>query len=107
MSDIAEAENGTFLLTLDHRVHISLLHDIRANDLGTGTTEDYGEQCSNLDDGVADDCGFQFGIGIEFLLGGGLWVLGHEHELLHHALNRLDQQSVDIFGEELQEEDED
>ena len=106
MADIAESEDSSLLFSLDHRVHVSFLNDVRTDDLSTSTTEDNGQQRADLNDSVADDRGLKFSIEIEFLLCGCLWVLGHQHQFLHHSFDRLDQQRVNIVGEELQQKDE-
>ena len=99
MPDVTKTENGTLLLSLDHGVHVSLLDDVRTDDFCTRATEYYGQKCSNFDDGIADDRCFEFGIEIEFFLSGRLWIFGHEHQFLHHALNRFNEQCVDVLCE--------
>lgn len=106
MADVAESEDRCLLLALDHRVHVSLLDDIGTYDFGTCAPEDYGEQCADLDDGVADDSGLKLGVEIEFFLRGCFGVLGHEHQFGHHTLDWFDQQRVDVSGKQMQQQDE-
>ena len=97
--DIAKAENRAFFLALYHRVHVSLLDYVRADDLGTRAAEDYRQKRTNFDDGITDDSRLQFSIKIQLLLGGRFGVLCHEHQFLHHSLDGLHQQRVDIVRE--------
>lgn len=39
LSDITESKDGTFLFTLKHRVHVALLNNIFADNLGTSTSK--------------------------------------------------------------------
>lgn len=64
VSDIAKPENRTFFLSLNHRVHVSLLNDIRTDDFSTRAAEDYRQKRTNFDDGITDNSCLQFSIQI-------------------------------------------
>ncbi len=70
VSNIAEAENGALLFALNHRIHVSLFDDVRANNLRACASEDDGQKGSDFDDCVADYSGLELCVEVELLFGG-------------------------------------
>lgn len=101
LSDITKAEDSTLLLSLQHWVHIALLDNVLANDLGTCTSEHDTEKGANLDNGITDYSSLKMGIGDDLFFRGRLRVLCHFLELLHHLLDRVDDHILYVGVEEM------
>ena len=100
ISNITEPKNSTFFPAPDHRIHIPLLHDIRPYNFGPSGPKNKRQQSPNFNNSIMNNSSLVLCVVYKTHCDG-LGIFCHLDHFLHHLLNWMDNQIIDIFREEM------